>query len=74
MKIYAQCKNHKIGYSFPFYDFITNRKFSEYPSSPELYECWQPECIHSDEFNLVIMLHNIPVRVRSSDFNLLAQK
>lgn len=66
---YAQCRDYEEGESFPYYDFMNDRSFLFYPCSQELYECWQPDCIEDEEFNLVIMLHNFPVRARGIHFD-----
>jgi hypothetical protein len=34
-----------------------------------LYECWQPDSIEDDEFNLVIMLDGFPVKARGCHFD-----
>lgn len=42
-----------------------------FPCSSALYECWQPDLIENDEFNLIILLHGSPVRVIGSHFDFI---
>lgn len=65
----AKCMDYREGDAFPYYDFMNDRDPLFYPCTEALYECWQPDCIEDSEFNLVIMLHNFPVRVRGCHFD-----
>lgn len=72
MTTYAVCMQpYEEGESFPYCDFMDHEGSLKYPCSEEMYECWQPDCIENDEFNLVIMLHGFPVKVRGCHFDFI---
>jgi len=71
MTTYAKCRQYEKGERFLFVSL--DGDYSELQGSiecsAELYECWQPDCINDDEFNLVIMLNGFPVKARGCHFD-----
>lgn len=67
MKItYAKCQEFEEGDTFPY----CIEKFEGYYNcTNDLYECWQPNCLDDEEFNLVIIIQGVPVRVRGCHFD-----
>jgi hypothetical protein len=66
---YAKCRDYEEGDSFPYYDNRTDRESLYCPCDNTLYECWQPDCIEDDDFNLVIMMAGYPVLARECHFD-----
>ena len=63
---YVKCMDYDNEDRFPYcVDGIIRYKIC----NQTLYECWQPDCIEDDEFNLVILLDGVPVLVRSCHFD-----
>lgn len=72
--IYAKPWDYEEGESFPYLDFMGNSENClYYPCSETFYECWQPDEIENDEFNLVILLHGFPVRARGIHFDFMGK-
>lgn len=74
---YAICRDYEDSESFPYLDrehglkYIINQKCLYYPCTDTKYECWMPDEIEDDEFNLVILLHGQPVKVRGIHFDFI---
>ena len=72
---YAICRDHREGESFPYLDTASGISYwargecLHYPCDETKYECWMPESIEYNEFNIVILLHGQPVLVRSIHFD-----
>jgi hypothetical protein len=69
MTTFAMCRDYYEGETFPHSP--VGEDCSYHPCSDKLYECWQPDCIEDDEFNLVIMLDNKPVLARGIHFDFI---
>ena len=67
MKQYARCKPHDEGDRFPY--VFLNGSQSTHPCHRGLHEQWMPEAIQDDEFNMVILLNDELVKVRSCHFD-----
>lgn len=65
----VKCMDYREGESFPYYQFGNDSEPLYYPCTQEIYECWDTDCIEDSEFNIVIMLNNFPVLVRSCHFD-----
>jgi hypothetical protein len=70
MTTYAKCRDYEEAESFP-YVLGEERadKTDYYPCNETLYECWMPDQIEDDEFNIVILLQGFPVRARDIHFD-----
>lgn len=75
MNDYAVCMPYYEGETFPYLGLIPYLDCKNedspfhYPCTKTRYEYWQPEGLNDEEFNLVILLHGFPVRVRGCHFD-----
>lgn len=65
----AKCARYDKGDLFPYHFFGKDLDVFYCPCSEDVYQCWQPDEIENSEFNLIILLHNLPVRVRGIHFD-----
>jgi hypothetical protein len=72
----AFARDYEEGESFPYLDFMCEDtdKCLWYPCTETKYECWQPDEIEDAEFNLIILLHGFPVRVRGIHFDFIEEE
>ena len=57
-----------------YFPFLVDKHIRFQECDETLYECWKPECIEDEEFNLVIVLHGNVVRARSIHFDFINQE
>jgi hypothetical protein len=74
MTTYVICRDYRDGESFPYLTANPSAEEREqgcmYHACDETrYECWTPDEIEDDEFNMVILLGRLPVLVRSMHFD-----
>lgn len=68
MTTYAKCRVYREGDMFPF---IHVGEEGELACDDSEYECWQPDELDDEEFNLVILFHGSPLRVRGCHFDFI---
>lgn len=68
---YAKCRPFKLGERFCAIIAETEITFF---CTGDLYECWQPDAIENEEYNLVILIGARPVRARTIDFDFEERK
>lgn len=68
MTTYAKLRDYREGDCFPY---ITGYGEIKYCAGDDFswFECWLPDAIENEEFNLVILLGDLPVRVQSINFD-----
>ena len=65
---HAICARYLEGECFPY----QTPGFEQYHKCDDtLYECWQPDCIEDDEFNLIILIEGMPVKARGIHFDFI---
>lgn len=67
MTTYAICRDYHPCKSFPI--LVGEKKIRFELCTDTKYECWMPDQIENDEFNLVILLDGLPCLVRSCHFD-----
>lgn len=74
MTTYAKCRDYGEGDCFPYIhkcpEYLDDQELYEY-CNETLYECWQPDSLDNEEFNMVIMHKGSPVLVRGIHFDFI---
>jgi hypothetical protein len=71
MKQYVKCRDYEKGETFPFVRLDGSEGM--HPCNEALYDHWLPEAIEDDEFNMLILLDEEMVKVRSSHFDFVEE-
>lgn len=74
MTTYAKCARYDEGDSFAYVHKTaeySEDQYDYYECDETLYECWQPDALDNDEFNVVIILECVPVLVQGINFDFI---
>lgn len=67
--IIATCRDYEDGESFPYLELNDNETVHYFPCDEDSFQSFQPEYWDDEEFNVIIILRERPVRVRGMHFD-----
>lgn len=66
----AKIRDYKRGELIPAF---INDEETMIPATPQSYECWQPDGLDSEQYNLVLLIGYEFYRVQSFDFDFVGE-
>jgi len=71
--MYAKCREYQNEETFPYIELNDTETVYYRPCDNTFYKCHQPDYWDDEEFNLIIMLDDRPIRAQSIEFDYFLQ-
>ena len=73
-KYYAKCRDYNLGDSFAYVELNDVETVRWMPCTDRVYQCYQPDYWDDEEFKLILLLSDRPIRAIAIDFEFITKE